>query len=410
MLEAARGVDIGVVAGLSHGLVAVYEHGHGSAHAGLRRSGGQAARDDAGGRAVRGGHVRVAGIGVHGDVVAQLRLDVVVVHGHGYGAGQAGRAAAGDDGARDGLHIGILAGQEVQAVHQAQQLFAGDIHIRLIGGPAVGVGGLVIVDQTGVGAGALLVGEVAGIGDQRAQVYKLLEVLSRHGLLLGVQLEAVGGDLGVVAHGGLYGVLADDDVAGDAHAHAGAAGQADAARAGSEPGLVGGAHGNAAALELPGRFRAAAGDVHGGLALADQHADRAAQRDAGAPARHGAGERLGGQLAGEVAGEVLAQVRGGAHVAAACGDQVPVHADVGLVAVDTDGHAEGDGIGLLGEGHGRAGALGVEIADVLGRGGDAAAGLDGPDLGLHGVARHVDAHDRADLHLGAGVQVLVSEA
>ena len=181
------GLDIDVAAALREHRVAVDHHGHGRAHAGLSRGRGQAARDDPRVVAVLRGHVRAAGH-FDGHVVAQRGRDVVAGDGHGERARQAGLAlalggGARGDGARDGLGVGVLAGQEVQAVRQRKQLVGGQVDLGLVIIVAVA---LLQVDQARVGVRALLVGQGAGIRHQVAHVHQVLVVAEGDFLLLGI--------------------------------------------------------------------------------------------------------------------------------------------------------------------------------------------------------------------------------
>ena len=175
--------DLGVVAGHGLSAVAVHQHGHGGAHAGLGRGGGQAARDDASGGAVGGVHIHVSVLGFDDHVIAQGRPDNILGDGHGEGARQIGLGFACGHRARDGFGIGVLAGQEVEGVRGVQQLFGGQVHIH---GIAVLVLALVHVDEARVGLGPLLIVQGAGIGNQIAHVNELLEIVVGDGLLFSI--------------------------------------------------------------------------------------------------------------------------------------------------------------------------------------------------------------------------------
>ena len=147
----------------------------------------------------------------------------------------------------------------------------------------------------------------------------------------------------------------------------------------------------------------AAGYIHGGFGVRHQHAHRAAQGHLGIAARHAARQGLRAQLAQEFAVHVLSEGGLKGHIPRVRGNHVAVHMDLGLVLIDAHGHAQGDGVGLLGQGHGRAGAQGVEVAGVLRGGGDIAQR---DDLAhVHGgfMAGHGDAHGGGHLHLVLGI-------
>ena len=116
---------------------------------------------------------------------------------------------------------------------------------------------------------------------------------------------------------------------------------------------------------------------------------------------------MGRQLAGEVAVHVLGQGTGDVHVLLAGGDDVPGGLDGGGVAVHADSHAQRDGVGVLRQRHGRAGAHRVEVAGVLG-GGVHLLGRDDPaDLGFCIVACDGQAHRRG--HHDALIVVLLRD-
>ena len=388
LADVARGIQLGILADLGVHGVAVHEHGHGRAGAVGRGSRGQGTGDDAGGVAVLGVHIHVAAGGSDLHAPAHAGLHVVIGHDHGEGARQGGRSAAGD-GPRDSLGIGVLAGQEVQAVHGVEQFLAVEIDGDLV---VLVVLALVEVDEAGVGALALGVAQLAGIRDQIAHIDQVLEVLRGDFLLLGVELEAVRLDGGVVPHLRADAVAGDDIGGSDAHTHGRAGGQAQAARTCGDLGLVGGLHGDIAALDGAVLSLGAAGDVNSGLAIADHDAHRAGDGGRAALAGHGTRQGLGRKLALEVAIHVLGELAGDRHIFLVRGFEVAIDPDAGLVAVDAHRHAHGDGVGLLRQGHGRAGAHGVEVAGVLGGGLDLLACDDLAHLGAGLVAGDGQAH------------------
>ena len=137
--------------------------------------------------------------------------------------------------------------------------------------------------------------------------------------------------------------------------------------------------------------------------MRDHDADRAAQGDGGVLAGDRAGEGLRRQLAEEVAVHVLGESGAQGNVALAVGNQVSVGIDDRLVVVHADGHTERDGIGLLRQGHGRAGAHGVEVAGILGGDTDILARRDLSRRRDRLVRGHGDADSRGNLNLGVGL-------
>ena len=405
--EVAVRLNIGIAADRGQDFIVVHQYSHRRAYAGLGRSRGQGARDDAARGAVLGVHghavVRTVPFQIDLNIAAQGGGDFVAADCHGEAARQGQLAvalgAAGHHGARDGFGVGVLSGEEVESIHRLEQLIAGQVDVHFI---AVVLFALVDVNQTGVRFLALFIGQFAGIGDHILGDQVLIIRLG-HGQLLRIQLEGGAGDVGIAANSGGHGIAADHVGGGDAHAHAGALGQAQAARARRQLGFVGGFHGDIATRDLALGLRAAACDVHSGCALGNQHAHRAADGHVGILPRHGAAQGLGRQLPGEDAVHILGQLAGNGNVLFLLADQVAADLNGRFVAVHADGHARRDGVGVFRHGHGRAGAHGVEVAGVLGSDLDFLVRQDLTDHRAGRVIGHGDAHRRGDLPFGAGL-------
>ena len=408
--------------------------GHAAAHGGLDHVGGAEERDHQA-RAVlalagrqraadQAGVVVAAGLQVHAvdlrllpgrdrGVVAHHGVDLVVRAHDGHGARQVQLVAIAlrrllHHRARDGFHIVVVAGQEVQHVRDLHQRVGVQVHVHRIGRLA---GLAVHVDQAGVDVLALLVVQVGGIADQILPGKRELVVAVGHAQLLRVQREGIGGDVDGAAEVGFHVVAAPDGGGGHAHAGGRALGDVDAARADRQLGLVGGRDADVRALDLAGAPVALfliADDAGPGGGVADQRADRAGDGLLRLVAGHRAGDGLHGQPALVGVGQVLGQVGVDGHVAA--GVDIAVHVDGRLVVVHADAHGGRDAVALVAvlQAHRSGCGAGVEVAGVARGQADALARLQpgAVHLDRRVVQRHGDAHGSRDLQLRAFVLFL----
>ena len=393
-------LEFGPSGGL-HGRPVVVAHiGEGQARAQLRTAHGHRAADHAG---------VVLGIGLCLQA-AVLRLDDgkitdagVHVVGHiadGEGARRVELAAAGHGGAGHGLHIIIGGGKEVQRVHGVERLAGVEVDLD---GIVVVVLALLQVEYAGFGVVAARRVQLAGIGHEVGEAQHGLVIRPGDSQLLRGQLHVLRGDLHKVGDLRFDGILAGEHSHGEAHAHGGALGQADAARPNGELGFVGGGHGQLVA-RIDRGFRL--GRLGAALGAADQHGHGPADGGGGIRPGHRSGQRLRAQLAPEGAVHVLGEVGLDGYVLLR-GDAA-VKLGPGGILIHAHGHAGGDGAALLLKGHGGRRAEGVEVAGVPGGDLNAAlGGLDGLALpqGHAGVCRVTgdgDTHRRRHLELGGG--------
>ena len=412
--------------------------GHAAAHGGLDRVGGAEERDNQA-RAVlalagrqraadQAGVVVAAGLQVHAvdlrlligsdrRAVAHHGVDLVVRAHDGHGARQVQLVALAlgrllHHRARDGFHIVVVAGQEVQHVRDLHQRVGVQVHVHRIGRLA---GLAVHVDQAGVDVLALLVVQVGGIADQVLPGERELVVAVGHAQLLRVQREGIGGDVDGAAQVGFHVVAAPDGGGGHAHAGGRALGDVDAARADRQLGLVGGRDADVRALDRAGAPVALfliADDAGPGGGVADQRADRAGDGLVRLVAGHRAGNGLHGQPALVSVGQVLGQVGVDGHVAA--GVDIAVHVDGGLVVVHADAHGGRDAVAPVAflQAHRSGCGAGVEVAGVARGQADALARLQpgAVHLDRRVVQRHGDAHGGRHLQLRAFVLFLLIAA
>ena len=355
-------------------VVVVDQHSQVEADADLGRRDAQGARDHAGIAAAQGvdfdGAVPFDLFAVPAELVRGRflrRRDLRVADGgvnlvveiddcHGARDGRLGiLCLRSDDGARDGFRVIVGAGQEVQQVDRFQQIFAGDFDLD---GVALSVVGLLHVDHAGLGVFV----RIGGFSHQGVRAPRVGEVLHGDHLLLGGHFQPVAGDFHAVADGGFHFVVAEHGGEGRADADAGALGDADAAGPDRELALVRGGNLDFLAFDL-----GVVMDVGGRHGVADQHGDRAGNRRLALGAADRAGQSLGRHEAAVLARGVLGQVRRDDDVAGVRFDAVDGagHVDLRFVPVHADGDAGRDGVRILGQGHGHAGAQRAEVAFVL---------------------------------------------
>ena len=340
-------------------------------------------------------------------VVTNRSGHFVAEEDHGNGTGHRGggiRALVRHYGAGNGFRVVVCRAEHVQCVHHLHRILGAHVDGDLVGFVFLT---LVQIHKALVGIFQLFAFQTGAVSDEVGQANSAAVVAEVHPLLVCGDLQAGALNAGKLADFRIHHIVAVDQSEGCANTRLGAFGQAHAAGAQRQLGLICGGQDDLAALNGNVILRIRIGDAHhnGGLCVVHNDGNGTCKADITVRTADRTGQGLACQQAAVLAVHVLGQVCTDIDVAivgialVARSNHITSNGHDRFILIHADGDAGSDGVCLSRNAHGRAGTSGAEVTVILRQDGDGLSLNAAQHIGICLVCGHVQTHSSCYLEL-----------